>query len=134
MPVTLQRPAPSLDVDVRHSIDLVVAQWLRDPHTTFAARAMLRATGISEAEIAERRRARSKDPELARVLRFAVTAIITAGRPEERDIRRLGALGHPALVTAILEAAASSHRRVTLASVLSRGATPPIIDMNVGDY
>jgi uncharacterized protein YciW len=134
MSVTTLLPQARLSDTVRLSIDLAVAQWLRNPHATYAARAELRAAGISEAEIEERRRARSADPELARILHFAVVAIITHGRPEERDIRRLGATADPALVRAILDAASSSRRRVALAAVLARGTAPPPIDMNVGDY
>jgi hypothetical protein len=122
-----------LDTLVRQSIDLAVGQWMRDPYTTFAARAALRCAGVPESEIEERRRARSADSELARVLFFAVTAIITRGLPDERDIRRLGSLGNPVMVAAILDAAASSRARVTFAAAMA-GATPPPIDMNVGDY
>jgi len=134
MSVTLHVPARVLDDLLRQSIDLAVGQWMRDPVTTFAARAGLRAAGVPESEIEERRRARSADPELARVLFFAVTTVITHGRPEERDVRRLGPLGDPAMVAAILDAVASSRARVTFASALA-GTTPhPPIDMNIGDY
>jgi hypothetical protein len=119
---------------VRRSIDLAVGQWMRDPRTTFAARSVLRAAGVPEPEVEARRRARSADPELARVLHFAVTAVITRGRPEDRDIRRLGSLGHPAMVAAILDAAASSRARVAFARALAHQTPEPAIDMNVGDY
>ena len=134
MSVTSSPPQTRLSEHVRRSIDLAVAQWLRHPHATFAACADLRAAGISEAEIEERRRARSRDPELARILHFSVVAIITNGRPEDRDIHRLGSDADPALAGAVLAAAESSRRRTALASVLARGASPPPIDMNVGDY
>ncbi len=134
MLVTLQPPAPLLEELVRWSIELAVGQWLRDPHTTFAARAVLRAAGVSESEIEERRRARSADPDLARILHFAVTVIITRGLPEERDVRRLGPQGHPAMVAAIVDAATSSRARVAFASAPARTSSPPPIDMDVGDY
>ncbi len=134
MSVTTLIPPARLSDDVRCSIDLAVAQWLRNPHATYAARAELRLAGIPEPEIERRRRARSAEPALARILHFAVVAIITQGRPEDRDVRRLGVDTDPARIRAILDAAASSRRRVALASVLARGTTPPPIDMNVGDY
>jgi hypothetical protein len=133
MSVTLHVPARVLDDLLRQSIDLAVGQWMRDPFTTFAARAELRAAGVPESEIEERRRARSGDSDLSRVLFFAVTAVITRGHPEERDVRRLGSLADPAIVAAILDAAASSRARAIFSAALA-GTTPPPIDMNVGDY
>jgi uncharacterized protein YfiM (DUF2279 family) len=119
---------------VRASIDLAIAQWLRNPHATYAAYAALRAAGVAAAEIEERRRARSADPELAAVLHFAVVAVITRGRPEPRDVRRLAAATDPSLAEAILDAAASSRRHVALAALLAGTTKAPPIDMNVGDY
>jgi hypothetical protein len=116
------------------SIDMAVAQWLRSPRATSQAREHLRAAGVGEAEIEERRRCRSSDPHLAALLRLAVTVIITRGRLEPRDIRRV----RPALtddeLRAVIAATAIAFLAVTLAESVDR-ATPFVpIDIEVGDY
>jgi hypothetical protein len=116
------------------SIDLAVGQWLRSPRATSCARERLRAAGVDEAEIEERRRCRSADPYLASLLRLAVTVIITRGHLEPSDIRRV----RPALdeggLRAVIAATAIAFLGVSLAESVDRATPYAPIDMEVGDY
>ena len=67
------------------SIGLAVAQWMRSPRGTSAARQRLRELGVPEAEIERRRRAQSDDRSLAGMLRLAVTLVIARGRLEKLE-------------------------------------------------
>jgi hypothetical protein len=123
-----------LDPLVAVSIELAVGQWLRSARATSAARERLRSAGVSEAEIEERRRCRSADPHLAALLRLAVTVIITRGRLDERDIRRVRPALEDRELRAIVAATAVAFLAVTLAESVDRTTPFVPIDVEIGDY
>jgi hypothetical protein len=115
------------------SIDLAVAQWLRGPRATSIARQRLRSLGVSETEIECRRRCRSSDRDLAEILRLAVTLLISHGRLEATDLRRVKPAPSAALLRAVAAAAALAFYNVAIAESVERSAYAAI-DMRIGDY
>jgi hypothetical protein len=126
--------APMLDDATGASIDLAVAQWMRSPRATSLARERLRAMGVSETEIEERRRCRSADQRLAAILRLAVTFVIARGRLEVRDRALLPATDRDATIAAIAQATSLAFLRVSLANEVAANEPYPAIDVNIGDY
>jgi hypothetical protein len=59
--------------------------------------ASLRALGTADDEVERIRRCGSARPNLQRILRFAVALIITRGRPQPLDLRRVAAVPRDAL-------------------------------------
>ncbi len=130
----LPAEAPLLDGTTAASIDLAVAQWMRSPRAASLARERLRAAGVPEMEIEERRRCRSVDPGLASVLRLAVTLVIARGKLEARDRALLPAKNRDALIAAIAKATSLAFLRVSLANENARSEPYPAIDLDLGDY
>jgi hypothetical protein len=121
-----------LDEATGASIDLAIAQWMRSPRATSEARERLRALGVADEEIEERRRCRSSQPQLAAVLRLAVVLVIARGRLEPTDRAHLPADGREALIDAVARAVSLAVLRVSLATAAVRSYAP--IDIEVGDY
>ncbi len=115
------------------SIDLAVAQWMRSPRGTAAARQRLRELGVPEAEIERRRRAQSDDRELAGLLRLAVTLVIARGRLEQADLRRIKPAPNESQLREIVAAVALAFYNAAIAESIDR-TNYPAIDMVVGDY
>jgi hypothetical protein len=130
----LAASAAHLDDASAASIDLAVAQWMRSPRATSMARERLRALGVSESEIEERRRCRSADPVLAAALRLAVTLLITRGRLEARDRKAFSSHDREPTIAAIAQATALAFLRVSLANEARPGEPFPPIDLEIGDY
>jgi hypothetical protein len=76
--VPASAPAGNLAAEDRVAVELAVAQWLG------CAPVVQRAVG-------------SARPNLQRILRFAVALIITRGRPQPLDLRRVAAVPRDAL-------------------------------------
>jgi hypothetical protein len=125
---------PLLDDGTAASIDLAVAQWMRSPRATSLARERLRALGVSESEIEERRRCRSADPDLAAVLRLAVTLVIARGKLEPHDRARIRSGNREALIASIARATSLSFLRVSLANEVHPSEPYPAIELDIGDY
>ncbi len=123
----------ALDDDAVLSIQLAVAQWLRSPRATSAARERLRARGVSEDEIQRRRRCESTDARLGAILRLAVTLLIARGRLNDRETRLLGPAKDERTLRAISAAVAQTYYDVSVAESIERPPYVPI-EMNVGDY
>lgn len=123
-----------LDTQTCASIGLAVAQWMRSPRATSLGREQLRAFGITDREIEERRRCRSADARLAVILRLAVTLMITRGRLEVRDRALLPATERDALIAAIAKATSLAFLSVLLANAIDANESYPAIDLNIGDY
>jgi len=130
----LPAQAATLDETTTASIELAVAQWMRSPRGTSLARERLRALGMPEHEIEERRRCRSADPGVAAALRLAVTLIITRGRLEARDRALLPASDRDAAIAAIALATSFAFLRVALANEAAPREPYPPIDLDIGDY
>ena len=133
----VQKPAgtaPLLEDMATASIDLAVAQWMRSPRAAALARERLRAAGIAEAEIEERRRCRSADPELAAELRIAVTLLIARGKLEPRDRALVPSTERDARIAAIAHATSLAFLRVSLANEADPSDPYPAIDLDIGDY
>jgi hypothetical protein len=128
------RLAPAtLSAEVRLSIDLAVAQWMRSPRATSVARDGLRRLGVMEAEIERRRRCQSADRSLAGILRTAVTLMIARGQLDQRDLRRLEPQPDTGLLRNIAGATAQAFYNVAIAESVER--TPfAAIDLEIGDY
>jgi hypothetical protein len=116
------------------SIELAVAQWLRSPRATSLARERLRAAGVSEEEIEQRRRCRSSDPALATLLRLAVTLVITRGGLEARDRAPIASYERDALIGAVTAATSLARLRVSKANEVRPDEPYPAIDLDIGDY
>jgi hypothetical protein len=126
--------AVPLDGETCASIDLAVAQWLRSPRATSLGRQRLRAFGVSEMEIEERRRCRSSNRRLAAILRVAVTLVITRGRLEVRDRALLPASDREELIAGIAQATSLAFLSVLLANEVDSNEPYPEVDLDVGDY
>jgi hypothetical protein len=126
--------APPVNDETAASIDLAVAQWMRSPRATSVGRARLRAFGVTETEIEERRRCRSADRQLAAVLRLAVTLMITRGRLEARDRALLPSTNREGAIAAIAQATSLAFLRVLLANEAALNEPYAAIDLDVGDY
>lgn len=129
-------PAPAaigLSAEQRWSIRLAVAQWLRSARAVASAQDGLRALGTPPAEIVRRRRAESADAALARLLRLAVTVVITRGRLEASDRSRPSPLSDTT-VQAVVEATADAYAGVLLAESSGSAASAHVVDMEIGDY
>ena len=131
---TLTETEPLLGAETRASIDLAVAQWMRSARATSLFRERLRALGIADAEIEERRRCRSASPQLAAILRLAVTLMITRGCLDARDRALLPTRGREATIAAIARATSLAFLEVSLANEVPRDAPFPAIDLDIGDY
>ncbi len=115
------------------SIVLAVAQWRRSARATLIAVNRLRAFGVPDREIFARRRASSGDPELAALLRLAVTIVIAHGRLLAADLRFAERHG---LRTRVSEVDACTEDALALIDAIGAADLPatPAIDMDVGDY
>lgn|GEM_PF-2484667 len=130
----LPAQAPALDETTTASVELAVAQWMRSPRGTSLARERLRAIGLPEEEIEERRRCRSSDRGVAAALRVAVTLMITRGRLDARDRALLPAANRDAAIAAIALATSLAFLRVSLANEAAPREPYPPIDLDIGDY
>lgn len=128
------RSSVALSDELRWSIDLAVAQYLRSARGVVAAQERLAHLGVSSDERFRRRRAESTDPQIARLLRLAVTLVITRGRLAEVDRRRLPPDVSEATIAAVVAATAEAYARVLVLESGAPATAPPAIDMNVGDY
>ncbi len=127
------RPLP-LDDETCASIELAVAQWMRSPRAASLARERVRALGVTEREIEERRCCRSADRRVAAVLRIAVTLMFTRGRLEARDRALLPENDREELIAGIARATSLAFLRVLLANEVDSSEPYPAIDLDVGDY
>lgn len=127
------RPEP-LDDETCASIELAVAQWMRSPRATSLGRERLRALGVTDMEIEERRRCRSSNRRLAAILRLAVTLMITRGRLEVRDRALLPASNREELIAGIAKATSLAFLSVLLANEVNSNEPYPAVDLDVGDY
>ncbi|BDE04984.1 hypothetical protein WPS_02600 [Vulcanimicrobium alpinum] len=127
-------PAVALTDEQRWSIDLSVAQYLRSARAVVEAQERLAQLGVSSDELLRRRRAESADRGIARLLRLAVTLIITRGRLDRADRRRLPPGASEATIHAVVAATAEAYARVLVAESAAPAGSRPAIDMNVGDY
>lgn len=124
-----------LSAELRASIDLAVAQYLRSAVGVDDARRRLSCFELDEAEVLRRRRADASDPAVARVLKFAVTAVMTRGRLTATDSRRLlrGA-DDGDLARAVVRAAGSAYTNVLLLESAPDKPATTDLDLDVGDY
>jgi hypothetical protein len=118
----------------RWSLRLAVAQWLRSRRATFEAQHHLLELGISPDEVMRRRKAQSTDPQLAGLLRLAVTLIITRGRLEAADLRRLPSSLGAAALPAVIEATADAYASVLRAESNAGSGPPADFSLDIGDY
>jgi hypothetical protein len=127
-------PAAPISEEWRLSIRLAVAQWLRSARAVRDAQDSLFASGLSTDEALRRRRAQSTDPGLSDVLRLAVTIVITSGRLETADRRRLRGPHRDALIAAIVAATADAYAFVLRAETRSDQERLTDFNLDVGDY
>ncbi len=127
------RTAQQLSQDQIASIRLAVAQWMRSARAVAEAQDELRALHVPPDELFRRRRAESADPNLAVLLRLAVTLVITRGVLEPSDRRRFAPLLDNDIVQAVVKQVAHARRHVSqLEQSLFVGV--PSVDLDVGDY
>ncbi len=107
---------------------------MRSPRATSLGRERLRALGVTDMEIEERRRCRSSNRRLAAILRLAVTLMITRGRLEVRDRALLPASNREELIAGIAKATSLAFLSVLLANEVNSNEPYPAVDLDVGDY
>jgi hypothetical protein len=122
--------AGRIDLETYWSIVLAVAQWRRHPQLTKAAIVRLTGLGVAPAEIFARRRAASNDPQLAAVLRLAVTIVIAGGRLSAADRRFIERHELDGVADCVKAYADDALAFIAAIGCAARGE----IDMNVGDY
>lgn len=126
-------PAHRLSERARLAIELAVAQWVLCPQVAARSYVRLKHMGVSAEEIENYRRANASDPATRSLLRFAVAVIITRGKLDPTDRRRLDPVfaGDPA---AIVKAACAALALCITTSALALDPEAPDIDMKIGDY
>jgi hypothetical protein len=118
----------------RTAIELAAAQWVRSEAAVSAAYERMSRMGVDKTEIEANRRATSSDCKLARLLRYAVTLLITKGRVLAADVA-LARRGNPDVVLAEVAAiTARAFLRISLLESFGRELRAPWIDVEIGDY
>ena len=118
----------------RLAIELAVAQWARSERTASAAVERLLALGVPTAEIERHRRADATDDRLARLLRYAVTLLLTHGRLDRTDLARVRPRAGDALLAETAAVTARAFLRIAVVESLDLPLAVPPLAMAIGDY